>query len=62
VRINIGDLQTLSDSNGYFVLTIPVAKQKQQQTIRALKDGYNIFEAFVYPELNEETKILLERK
>jgi hypothetical protein len=62
VQISIEDLQTMSDSNGYFMMSIPPAKQKKQQTLRAIKEGYTIYEAFVYPELNEEIKILLEKK
>lgn len=62
VQINIGELQTTTDERGYFVLEIPVKQQKKQQSLIAIKDGYKIYEVFVYPEIQQEIRIILEKK
>jgi len=62
VTVRIGDLQAVSDKNGAFSLDIPLGKQKTQQTITAHKEGYEIWEAFVYPGTGQEVKITLNKK
>ena len=62
VTVRIGDLQAVSDKNGAFSLDIPLGKQKIQQTITAHKEGYEIWEAFVYPGTGQEVKITLNKK
>lgn len=62
VVVQIGDLQTTTDKNGYFIIDIPLEKRKKQQKLRAYKKEYEIWECFVYPKSGQEIEIILIRK
>ena len=58
--IRIGELQTTTDVQGSFTLTIPPDKQTGQQRLTASKEGYRLWESFVYP--GQEIKIILTKQ
>ena len=62
VQIRIGELVTTTQADGRFMLNIPPDKQQQQQTLTAYKEGYEVWEGFVYPATGQEVKIVLTRK
>lgn len=59
VTLTIDKLTTTTDSLGRFEFNIPLAQQKREQTLRAKKAGFEIWEKNVYPESPTETLILL---
>lgn len=59
VTLTIDKLTTTTDSLGRFEFIIPPAQQKREQTLRAGKAGFEIWEKNVYPETQTETLILL---
>ena len=62
VTIRIGSIKTTTDEEGYFTLNIPPDQQKKQQTLTAFKQGYDMWESFVYPGSGQEIKIILIRR
>jgi hypothetical protein len=62
VTIRIGSVKTTTNEDGYFTLTIPLEQQKPQQTLTAFRQGYELWEEFVYPETGQEVKIILIKK
>ncbi len=62
VTLRIQNVKTITDSLGYFELKIPLEKQRKEQTLTAILNGYKIWEGFVYPETQAEVKIILEKK
>jgi hypothetical protein len=62
VRVSIDDIIAETDENGRFFLEIPNAKRKAQYTLTAYKEGYNIWDNFVYPASSPEVKIILHKK
>ena len=62
VTITVKDLETKTDENGRFNLSIPFDKQSQKQSIVAVKEGYEVWDRRAEPVLkNVETRIVLER-
>jgi hypothetical protein len=59
VLIRIGELQTKTREDGYFKLEIPLDQQQDQQTLVASKDGYHVWENFIYPSTDQEIRIIL---
>jgi len=61
VQVRIGDLKTKTNENGIFILEIPPASQKEQQTLTIYKEGYQMWEDFVYPE-SGQVDVVLNKK
>jgi hypothetical protein len=62
VRVSIDEVIAVTDENGRFFLEIPVAKRKAQYTLTAYKEGYQIWDNFVYPASSPEVKIILQKE
>lgn len=63
VRITVNGEESLSAASGEFQLEIPAAKQKKFQTIRAYKEGYQMYELTSVPiQTDMELPILLKPK
>lgn len=63
VRISISGEETYSNEFGEYRLSIPTEKQQQFQTIRAYKEGYQLFELQDVPvQTNTELPIVLKVK
>lgn len=62
ITVSIGNISTTTNELGRFELTIPLDKQKEVQNLTAFADGYQIFEADVYPASKEDVKIILQKK
>lgn len=62
VRVSVLDLEAFTDKNGWFNLTIAKEKQKKFHTIRAIKEGYKMYEQQNVPaQTDEEMQILLKK-
>lgn len=63
VRVSVQDLQTFTDTHGWFELSIPPAKQAKFQNVRAFKEGYQLWEGNDIPaQTNKEIQIILKSK
>lgn len=63
VRISIQGAETFSNQYGEYTLSIPPEKQKKYQSIRAFKDGYQLFELDSIPaQTGREIPILIKRR
>jgi hypothetical protein len=62
VKVMIQDIVDTSDANGNFKLIIPPEKQKEEQTLRATKEGYELWNNPVYPQTKKEVGIMLIKK
>lgn len=63
VRISVQGVQAFSDQYGEYTLPIPMEKQRQFQTIRAYKEGYESYEQENVPvQTGREIPILLKPK
>ena len=59
VKVSIGDVSTETNESGRFSLEIPPEKQKAEQKLTVYKEGYEIWEANVYPDTKQEVGIIL---
>lgn len=63
VRISVNGIEAFTNSYGEFDLKIPPEKQKKFQTLRAMKDGYQMYELSDIPmQTSNEIPILLKQK
>ncbi len=63
VRIRISGIETFSNEYGEFSISIPLKKQQKFQTIRAFKEGFELFELNNIPiQTKHELPIALKPK
>lgn len=62
-RISISGIETFSNAYGEFHLNIPLKQQQKYQTIRAFKEGFELYELSNVPiQTNQEVPIVLKSK
>jgi hypothetical protein len=63
VRISVNGQETFTNQNGEFALSLPDDKQKKFQTVRAAREGYQMFELNNVPvQTGMELPILMKPK
>ena len=62
VKLRIGNVSTLTNSYGWFSISIPPDLQNEEYKLIAEKDGYKIWEETVFPTSKQEIGILLKRQ
>jgi hypothetical protein len=59
-KVIVRDLETVTNENGRFSLSIPPPQQQQRQTLYISKPGYRTWSGFVYPAQGQELQVRLE--
>lgn len=60
VQVNVQDIKTTTDKSGNFIIEIPVSKQNRTQTLKAYKEGYQLWSGTYEPSLTNGWDIVLE--
>ncbi|MBP1673653.1 MAG: hypothetical protein H6Q25_1468 [Bacteroidetes bacterium] len=60
VKIQVQDIQVQTDPTGYFKIQIPFSKQNKIQTLKASKEGYQLWRGTYEPSLTNGWDIVLQ--
>ncbi len=61
VEISIGQLRFKTDSLGYFSITLPVAQQQREVSLRLSAGGYRVKEVMMYPGEKKRADFIMEK-
>lgn len=57
IRLENSQIMALTDSSGYFEISVPIAQQKEQYSLIAIKDGFEPYSQFAYPTGNLDIRL-----
>lgn len=59
--IIVQGIEVETDKNGRFFVSIPPDKQQKEQSLSVIKEGYKVWEQFIYPGTKVEVKVVLQK-